>query len=84
MYTYMSGYGKEELSVRKGRTITGVAIGIIKPGSVWYARLPGDVANATTYNFPVYLKEMEATNLQQLLTTEPDPTFVKEAVEKFG
>lgn len=81
MYTYMSGYGKEEISVWKGRTITGVAIGIIKEGSFWHARIPGDVANATTYNFPVYFKEMEATNLQQLLTTEPDPAFVKEVIK---
>lgn len=81
MYTYTSGYGKEELSVWKGRTITGVAIGIIKSGGVLYPRLPGDVANATTYNFPVYIKEMEATNLQQLLTTEPDPAFIKETIK---
>jgi hypothetical protein len=48
---------RERLIMPKGQVIAGYAIGIIHL-EVWYPLLPGNVVNATTYNFPVRYKAL--------------------------
>jgi len=81
MYTYTSGYDEEEVFVPKGQVIGGAAIGIIVMGPVWYPLVPGNVANATTYNFPVYYKSIEAATNERVINPKLDPLVLKELIE---
>jgi hypothetical protein len=46
-----------QISVPKGHVVAGFAIGILTLDT-WYPLLPGNVANATTYTFPVLYKTL--------------------------
>ena len=60
VYGFMPGPDQvnTQISMAKGQLIGGNAIGILVMND-WYPYLPGDVANASTYNFPVLYKIME-------------------------
>jgi len=80
MYTYTYGYDQEEVSVPKGQVIAGNAIGIIVPGLDWHPFIPGNVENATTFDFPVCHKTIEVDSTQ-LVTPEPDPTVLEHTIK---
>jgi len=82
MYTYTSGYDQEEVFIPKGQAMGGCAIGIIKIGALWFPLMPGNVSNATTFNFPVHYKWMEGSpNMDQIITTKPDPAFLEQTIK---
>ncbi|GAJ00417.1 unnamed protein product, partial [marine sediment metagenome] len=70
MYGYTSGYDQEEIFIPKGQVVAGNAIGIIVLG-VWYPLVPGNVANATTFSFPVHYKLIEGGFSDKILSPEP-------------
>ena len=59
-----------QISMPKGQAIAGNAIGILVL-DLWYPYLPGNVANASTYNFPVLFKILEGTTVPQILSADP-------------
>jgi len=81
MYSYTSGYDQEDVFIPKGQVTAGHAIGIIVLGRVWYPLVPGNVANATTFDFPVYYKRLEGGTIEKVLSTKPDPAFLEETIE---
>lgn len=84
MYSYKTGYSQEELYVPKGQDVVlGTAIGIISPDGWWYPMIPGDVNNATTFNFPVSYKRVhvEGGSMSKLISTERDPIFLEQTIE---
>jgi len=72
MYSYTNGIRDEELFVGDGQYLGGVALGIILFGKTGYALPPGSVENATTFNFPVYYKAVEAASVESVVSTELD------------
>lgn len=57
MYGYIAGADQPvvKLSVPRGQATAGTAIGILVL-DLWYPYLPGNVANASTFSFPVHYK----------------------------
>ena len=82
MYSYTSGHSKGEVYFQKGRAAAGNAIGIIVPTGFWFPPFPGNIINATTFDFPVHYKYLESVDInQQLLTTEPDSIFLEKTIK---
>jgi len=59
-----------EIQMLKGQAVAGCAIGILVL-DLWYPYMPGNVANASTYNFPVLFKILKGTTVPQILNAEP-------------
>ncbi|MCJ7572474.1 MAG: hypothetical protein MUO82_11490, partial [Candidatus Thermoplasmatota archaeon] len=61
-YAYLSGYKQADVEIQmiKGQAVAGAAIGILVL-DLWYPYVPGNVANASTYNFPVLFKVLKGT-----------------------
>ncbi|MBA7486115.1 hypothetical protein ES707_21668 [subsurface metagenome] len=66
------------LSIPKGQAIAGNAIGILVL-DLWYPYLPGNVANASTYDFPVHYKILEGTTLSQIFNG--DSALIDQIIE---
>ncbi len=79
LYSFTYGYN-EEVFVPKGQVIGGVAIGIIVLGHVWYPVIPGNVANATTYDFPVHYKILEGGFINSIVQPRLDPTILEQTI----
>lgn len=81
MYSYTVGYDDEEVSARKGQMVGGAAIGIIEMGPWWVPLVPGNVSNATTFNFPVLYQRMEGVaTIPMVVSTKPHPQVLQWAI----
>lgn len=58
------------IKMPEGQSIAGVAIGILVIEAC-YPLMPGNVANASSYDFPVLYKVMKGTTLSQVLSADP-------------
>jgi Asp/Glu/hydantoin racemase len=58
------------VEVPRKQAVGGLAIGIIVI-DVWYPMLPGNVANASTYSFPVAYSVLRGATVEQILTGDP-------------
>ena len=82
MYSYRVGYNDEEVFVRKGQMIGGAALGIIQMGPWWVPLVPGNVSNATTFNFPVLYQHMEGVaTIPMVVSTKPHPQVLEWAIK---
>ncbi len=80
MYTYTSGYD-EEVFWPEGRMIGGAAIGIIQMGPVRIPMIPGNVGNASTFNFPVLYQRLEGlVTVEMIFSTKPNPQIIRWAI----
>ncbi len=72
VYGFMPGPEQvnTQISMAKGRLTGGNAIGILVMND-WYPYLPGDVANASTYDFPVHYKILEDITVERILRADP-------------
>jgi len=72
VYGFMSGPEQvnSQISMPKGQAIAGNAIGILVL-DLWYPYLPGNVANASTYNFPVHYKILKGSSIPEILSADP-------------
>jgi len=59
-----------EFQARQGQYTAGHAIGIVHL-EVWYPLLPGNVVNATTYDFPVRFKRLVGADQERILAGDP-------------
>ena len=82
VYGYMSGSDQvdADISVPEGRVLAGYAIGIIRTGTAAYPLFPGNVANASTFNFPVYYKVLPPATVEQMISGKPDPAILKSTI----
>ncbi len=83
MYSYTVGNPKEEISVGARQAIGGCAIGIVLTDSLHFPNVPGDVANASTFDFPVHYACMKGIpgSVDEMVTTEPNPIILKGLIE---
>jgi len=72
VYGFMPGPEQVDVrvSVPKGQAVAGSAIGILVL-DLWYPYLPGNIANASTFSFPVLYKILEGSTGTQILTGDP-------------
>ena len=72
VYGFMPGPEQinTQISMPKGQAIAGNAIGILVL-DLWYPYLPGNVANASTYSFPVHYKILKGSTGPQIMRAEP-------------
>ena len=61
----------DQISIPKGQAMAGNAIGILTL-TTWYPLLPGNVANATTYEFPVLYKTLHGITQADVARSNPD------------
>lgn len=80
MYVYGTGYDGEEIYAREGQVIGGAAIGIIVIGQNCYPLVPGNVANATTFDFPVHYKFLKGGVVDKIVSSTPDPDILEEII----
>lgn len=64
---------------QKGQFLGGYTIGILAM-DIWYPKLPGNVANATTYDFPVLYKRLDFDEPLDML--KGDPKLLPEVIKK--
>jgi len=50
--------------------VAGFAIGILAI-DIWYPLVPGNIVNATTYDFPVVYKILQGATIEQILSGDP-------------
>lgn len=67
-YAYMSGWDqpKGQIFIPKGQASAGHSIGILVL-DVWYPLVPGNVANASTYDFPVLLQILKGATIERVV-----------------
>jgi len=71
-YGFMPGREQADapVSVLKGQALAGSAIGILVL-DLWYPYLPGNVANASTFDFPVLYKILRGSTIPQIFSGDP-------------
>lgn len=75
-YGYVSNTDKPQwIYMEKGQNIAGQSIGILHIEDVYYPLLPGNVVNASTYDFPVRFKAVPNLDIPRLVSDKPDPTI---------
>lgn len=57
--------------MQQGQNIAGYSIGILYLDNVWYPLMPGNVVNATTYDFPVRMKCVPGLDTPKLHSGDP-------------
>jgi hypothetical protein len=78
-YGYLGpGDDNKTFTIKKGQVIAGYPIGILLL-DVWYPLMPGNVVNASTYNFPVRHKLVKGATQKRMHTG--DPTLITELIE---
>ncbi len=65
--------------MKKGQYVSGYSVGILYLDECWYPVLPGNVANLSTYDFPVRLKVVP--NCNQARIHAGDPTLLEEIIK---
>ena len=61
----------EDIALPKGQHTAGQSIGILLLDDFYWPYMPGDMANASTFDFPVLHKVVEGTELMQVKNADP-------------
>ncbi len=83
-YGYLSEFNDDKIIVmKKGQNYAGYSVGILHIDDVYYPLLPGNVVNASTYEFPVKMKAVPDLDIPGLLSgdTSLGEPIVKAAQE---
>ena len=82
MYTEESGFDEKnsDLTWWPGRNISGVTIGLVQFRAN-LPMMPGNMGNATTFDFPMLYREMNSDNVLDVMATTPVQNFTDGVVE---
>jgi len=80
LYAEQSGFNDEDVSWWAGRNISGVTIGLIQFRAN-LPMIPGNMGNATTFDFPMLYREMAADNVLDVMATTPVKQFTDACVD---
>ncbi len=80
LYTEQSGFNEDDLTWWDGRNVGGVTIGLVQFRAN-LPMLPGNMGNATTFDFPLLYREMNADSIFDIMAEEPTENFSSAAVE---
>ncbi len=80
--SYISGFEQpdENVFMPKAQVLAGYGVGIIRSGTPAYPLFPGNVANASTFSFPVCYKILPPTTVGQLVSDRPNPSILKQII----
>lgn len=79
-YGYISSTEKPQwIHMSRGQNVAGYSVGILYLDNVWYPLMPGNVVNASTYDFPVRMKAVP--NLDTPKLHSGNPILVKEIIK---
>ncbi len=79
LFTHTVGYQDEEVFWWEGRTIGGAPIGVVQL-SANIPMIPGNVGNASTFDFDLIYQPMEVTG-DMVVSPEPHPEVTKRTIE---
>ncbi|MEK6246759.1 MAG: hypothetical protein N2C12_01185, partial [Planctomycetales bacterium] len=80
LYAEQSGFNDADTTWWPGRNISGVTIGLIQ-FQANLPMIPGNMGNATTFDFPMLYREMNAENVLDVMSTTPVQQFTDACVE---
>ncbi len=80
LYTEQSGYNDVDVTGWDGRNVFGVTIGLVQM-HVNLAMMPGNMGNATTFDFPILYRRMNAENVADVMANPPTQNFTDAIVE---
>ena len=80
IYTEQSGYNDAVVTGWDGRNVFGVTIGLVQM-HVNLAMIPGNMSNATTFDFPILYRRMNADNVVDVMANPPTQNFTEAIVE---
>ena len=80
LYAEQSGFNDTDVTWWPGRQFSGVTIGLIQ-FQANLPMIPGNMANATTFDFPMAYRLMDAANVYDVMSTTPVEQFTDAAVE---
>ena len=80
IYTEQSGYNNAQVTGWDGRNVFGVTIGLVQM-HVNLAMMPGNMSNATTFDFPMLYRRMNADNAMDVMANPPSQNFTDGIVE---
>ena len=80
LYTEQSGYNDEDVTSWDGRNVFGLTIGLVQM-RVNLPMIPGNMGNATTFDFPMLYREMNAENVFDVMANPPTQNFTDGIVE---
>lgn len=79
LYTKTTGYGSEEVYSWEGRGANGMSLGIIElTANIPFA--PGNVNNASTFDFPVRYESLGEIDPHWVVSPDPHPEVTKRAI----
>jgi len=80
LFTEQSAYNDAVVTGWDGRNVFGVTIGLVQM-HVNLAMLPGNMSNATTFDFPMLYRRMNADNVFDVMANPPTQNFADGIVE---
>jgi hypothetical protein len=80
LYTENSGYNDEDVTSWDGRNVFGITIGLVQM-RVNLPMIPGNMGNASTFDFPMLYREMNAENAFDVMANPPSQNFTDGIVE---
>lgn len=81
IYTEQTGYNEDtELTWWPGRNVGGVTIGLMQVRAS-VPMMPGNVSNATTFDFPLLYRELSPYNTIGVMAMEPTEDFTDAIVD---
>ena len=80
MFTEQSGYNDADVTSWDGRNVFGITIGLVQM-RVNLPMIPGNMGNASTFDFPMLYREMNADNVFDVMANPPSQNFADGIVE---
>jgi len=80
LYAPQEGFNDTDVTWWPGRNFSGVTIGLLQ-FQANLPMIPGNMGNATTFDFPMAYREMNAANVYDVMSTTPIKRFTDAAVE---
>jgi aspartate/glutamate racemase len=80
LFTEQTGYNDADVTGWDGRNVYGVTIGLVQM-HVNLAMIPGNMSNATTFDFPILYRRMNAEDVADVMAEEPTRNFADAIVE---
>ena len=80
LFTEQAGYNDANVTGWDGRNVYGVTIGLVQM-HVNLAMIPGNMSNATTFDFPILYRRMNAEDVADVMAEEPTRNFTDAVVE---
>lgn len=80
IFTEQSGYNDAVVTGWDGRNVSGVTIGLVQMHAA-LPMIPGNMGNATTFDFPILYRRMNARDVADVMAEEPTQNFADAVVE---